>query len=258
MVDFGSFPSVTTPFAAADMGIQQPDVRFGITAAESCPYANGGTQISRHQMNGIGYIATLGAFLDRVGYPYGYQAGISYPVGAIVTQFDRTKNRILEFVNTVDENTEEPPTNLSEIEDSGERTIRGWTFIHRLNDYSFFPSYENRKLVKTLKVKSGNGESFNYEPESGGWVLVTRTISNWDELEVNQIFGITYDTVSVRLGVYSIYQRSSDDEMTIQQYEGAEASRFLPCPSVLPITVTRVPDFIKTVTVNVYHYPLET
>ena len=258
MTSFGTYPSITTPFGSADANIQMPDVNYGITETDACPYANGGTQVSRHKMNGLGYLATVGAFLDRIGYPYGWTRNVAYPKGAIVTMFNGTT--VKEFVNTVEHNTEEPPSD-SDITDYTEEGSRGWKPVYLRKNYSYFPDYTNRELIKEFKVKSGQSSSVTISPKTGGWALVTREIEGWDELTSSQKFGLmnsnSADMVEVRLGVHSIYQWDETDDFSIKQYESGRASRFFPCPSVLPVSVTRVPSYIKSVTVNVYIYALE-
>ena len=256
MTSFGAYPTVTTPFGASDADIQIPEAN-GISQQDACPYANGGTQITRHQMNGIGYLATIGAYLDRLGYSYGYTYGVRYPKGAIVTIFDPSTNRISEYLNTQDDNGN-APANITQItEDNQETSYNGWVLLNRVTEHSFFPDYTNRELIESFKLTAGESNTVNITPNQAGWVLVTRTIEGWDSLSIEQKLALGMNGVEVRLGIYSIYQWNSDDEITIRQYEGATASRFLPCPEVLPIRVPPVPDYVKSVSVEVYFYTLE-
>lgn len=255
MTKFGEYPVIRTPFGAGDRNIEMPDILNGISEKEACPYANGGTQISRHKMNGIGYIATLGAFLDRLGYPYGYVEGLSYPKGAIVSIYDDQNATMKEYINTIDNNTLSPDVFGDSI-DPTDRVTNGWKAIHKVNSYSFFPDYSNRTLIKTIKTTSKNTSEETISPESGGWILATRIIEGWEEFDSAQRLGLGYSEVSVRLGVSSAYQYLSSDSFEIKHYEGGEASRFFPSPTIFPIRVY-CPGWVKSVTLNIYHYPFE-
>lgn len=261
METLGTYPAITTPFAAGDSDIQFPDVNFGLTAEDACPYSNGGTQISRHKMNGLGYLATLGAFLDRIGYPYGYTEGVSYPKGAIVSQYDEKNGRVVEYLNTKDNNTERPIDSviITEIEERADLRLNGWTPVGRVASHSFFPDYGSKTRIGGLSVDAGHSGTATVVPPSGGWMLVTRTIDGWDGLDVRQRLGIGYETVDVQIG-YTGYDHgfySNLQYMLISQYEGGTASRFLPCPKEIPIKVTHVPNWIKSVTVDVYLFGME-
>ena len=255
MTSFANYPKINAPFALNDPDKVIPNSVDGFTASYSTPRSNGGTQITRHQMNGFGYLATAGAFLDMIGYPYGnngihYSAG-GYPKGAIVTMFDGT--RIKEFVNTIDNNSNSliVPDAISDESDS---QVSGWEPLYRTEQYNFFPDYTNRELISSNVITS-NTFGYTVSDDRTGWILVRRTINNWDDITVTN--RIT-KTAVVKLVDHDPYANQGDtDDFEIHSYEGRVATRFTPFSGHITISGSMESSLFGSMTIEVFLYPLE-
>ena len=257
MTSFGEYPTINAPFGSEDSQIEIPSSEFGFSSAMSVPVANGGTRITRHQMNGAGYLATLGAFLDRLGYPYGHKPiGIGtsndgYPKGAIVTQFT-DDGELREWINQEDNNTQYPPERV--ILDNNQE-VNGWRPLWRMNQFNFFPDYSNKKLLKKFEFTPSQYSNTVEVPSSTpGWILVRRTIENWDDLSpYNKFIGVGLE---VELVPYLV-PNTADDNFAIQMYEGKVATRLLPCSTGVRIHLEHFSNYISQLDIEVFLYEME-
>lgn len=183
MTSFDNIPVVTTPFADDDT---QKDFSFlggGIDSKMTVPTETGGLRFTRHQMNGIGYLATIGAFLDRIGYPYGKErldpsAFGGYPKGAILMTQDDDFCR--EYMSRIDNNTHPLPKEASDGTYEGDEY---WQPTIPTSSASFFPNMGIRNVIWSGTIKgrangsldSGNVPGQDVLVSSDGWYLVERT-----------------------------------------------------------------------------------
>ena len=170
-VNTSKIPFVETPFATADE-FKVTDIDFlrnGVSRAMVTPYANGGMRFSRNYLNGIGYFATIGAFLDRMGYPYGIDRGRAeeiggYPKGAILITED--DDYVREYVSQIDINTEPLP------KEAADGTYVGNEFWKPTlpPTADFFPDFSISKH-KAHKIIMGTG-TYEYTADEDGWYRV--------------------------------------------------------------------------------------
>lgn len=207
-MDFDNIPLVLTPFADGD---SQKDFSFfesGITRQMTVPTENGGARFTRHQMNGIGYLATLGAFLDRVGYPYGKErldpsSFGGYPKGAILMTMD--DNLVREYVSLVDNNTHPLPR------ESADGTYVGdewWAPTIPTESASFFPSFASASVYKSLvigpAVDTSTAAYGAVDVEDTAWYSIERTFSTEPYVYPNKDFGVLTDPLSLSTCVLNI------------------------------------------------------
>lgn len=250
----GIVPTFKGPFGVEDSKRTVP--RY-FDMAYSVPVSNGGLRMTRHTMNGLGYFATIGSFLDNVGYQYGWNENNGnfggYPQGAIVSKFDSTNNHLYEFVNTVENNRKEPVYDEDGVITEDTEVQNGWQPLNRMKEYSFFPDYEKRTLINESVVTSKLDRTFTIS--SPGWVLIEREIANWDDLSVTDLL-IFHSALVYYLSNeepdtgYSAYQDY------IRLNEGPIASRFIPCDGTLNIR-GEVSSPVTSMTIRIYLYEME-
>lgn len=248
-----SIPSIKEPFGMSD---SQKTFVSNFNSALATPKSNGGTQITRHQMNGVGYLATLGVFLDQAGYPWGNVDGVpdgGYPQGAIITKTFIKNNRLYvgEFFNRMEAN-QTAPFNSTDVIDDVDVESNGWTPLYRTEQYNFFPNYANRILLETRRLSDST--TFTIEHEGQGWLLVQRTLDNWDTISWGN--KLTKEA-TLYLAAASQYDYMSSDSMEIHAYEGAEASRLIPFQDSLTIRCLFDSATFRSMTISAYLYPLE-
>ena len=208
-MDFDNIPLVLTPFADGDA---EKDFSFfgsGITRQMTVPTENGGARFTRHQMNGIGYLATLGAFLDRVGYPYGKErldpsSFGGYPKGAILMTMDN--NVVREYVSLVDNNTHPLPR------ESADGTYVGdewWAPTIPTESASFFPSFASATVYKSFVIgpvlDASAQPTVTVDVEDTAWYSIERHFSTSQYVYQNKDFGVLKDTLSLSTCVLNLY-----------------------------------------------------
>ena len=185
------------PFGAGAFDVNGPtqedlkDLMFG--GKSSVPDENGGITITTEQMNALGYLATIGSYLIRMGYPFGNQpiewpvdnngtSAMGYPKGAIVSVL-YDDGYVREYISKVDNNTNTLPwdlrTNSSNPEDG---TIdesyenEYWKPIISKTQFNFYPDYES---PTTTNISITSSQELNRTIEHNGWIEVKRTIPNY-------------------------------------------------------------------------------
>lgn len=167
-INTNGIPMVDTPFASGNQ-FKVLDLDFlkdGVSRAMVMPTANGGTKFSRSHLNGIGYWATIGAFLDRIGYPYGIDKSRAeeiggYPKGAILVTED--DDYVREYVSLVENNTHPLPQEASDGTYEGDQY---WgTTLPKVVD--FFPDFSTSTQQATATL-IGAGE-YNFQAAGDGW-----------------------------------------------------------------------------------------
>lgn len=217
---------------------------------ENCtPASMGGKPISRHMMNKLGYLATIGSYLDRIGYPYGNvplidmndptkdDRSYGYPKGAIVSVFDEENKRLREYLSLVDNNTDLTPWARTfggekeiAVEDTDEfwASNQNWKPLYSLRQHSYFPDYSNQQELLNETVYDTLGQTVAV---GDGWVNVTRTIPNFDSIPKSQMFA---NPNEMSVTVSMVDKDNPDDRTldapitTIMPYEGMTATRTLP------------------------------
>ena len=193
MTSFDNVPLVLTPFADGDVSKDFSFFQDGIIRQMTVPTENGGARFTRHQMNGIGYLATLGAFLDRVGYPYGRERldpslfG-GYPKGAIL--MTQENNRVREYISLVDNNTHPLPT---EDEDGTYVGNEWWAPTIPTDSASFYPSFANSTYVggDTLGPIGYDGSTYVDKTISEtGWYCIDRVFRQANGTQFNSILSL--------------------------------------------------------------------
>lgn len=246
MTNFGKFYLLCSPFGAAYFGkngwTEDGEWPTYFTKANATPVGNKGNPISRDLMNRVGYLATIGPYLDRIGYPFGTEPPFDlnsgsnegsngYPRGAIVSIWDDTQKRVREYVSLHDNNTNPRPWVESNSENADSDTTvpmeeeGHWKPLFKMEQYNFFPDYSNRIELLNEDVISQK-KDFSVEVPRGGWICVTRTIGNWDDLTLEMKGGVESNTSAPTVQI-----SLSNEFLTplyIQVQEGKTASRFFP------------------------------
>ena len=233
--DSAHVPAVVYPFGINDIQKLQFlgfDIANGLSESQCAP--NG--LMTRHQFNAIGYIATMGSFLDRAGYQPGFSSGIAqtlgYPKGAILT--DIRNNRVIEFLNTVEGNKYIPnyPYDFSDTADDAS----GWTPVWHENQFSFYPDFDDRTVVLETVVNTSESSDPYTLAASEGWYMVTRTIENWDELtDVQRAGGHFSITITPVTSTTYAFQ---NEYCRINLYEGKTASKLFPASTDFKVSVS--------------------
>lgn len=168
MADISTIPLVNVPFADFDSQ-KVTDIDFlksGVQTSMTAPTQNGGTVFTRAHLNGIGYFATLGAFLDRIGYPYGIRRDSSadfggYPKGAILISED--DDYVREYVSQIDNNMQPLP---SEAADGTYEGNEYWKpTLPTITD--FYPDFTTYVSKTSISI-DGTGTK-TYTPDEDGW-----------------------------------------------------------------------------------------
>lgn len=119
MIGFPDTTALPCPFASdgdkgpdfkEQAGIEEISYRYGIPVGYSVPNANGGSKLTRQQMNRLGYISTIGSYLMQCGIPVSFSRGVSdaiggYPMGAILKYIDEENGIVNDVISLVDDNT---------------------------------------------------------------------------------------------------------------------------------------------------------
>jgi len=257
---FSKYEIPNLPFAASYYGedgwkTEDKTTPKMFTKAECTPAAQGGHPVSRDKMNKIGYLATIGGFLDRIGYPYGNEeikSGTSnievgkdfggYPKGAIVRILEDslTSTGIVsrEYISLVDNNTDPTPwtTRWSGNESDADTyhslmSNQYWKPLFTISQYSYYPDYNKRTTLVDFSV-SGATQTRTFTVPTSGWMYITRTLPNWDSIPDNVLFSKWANESSVRLFRESDFNDGHrTDEYTIEKiypYEGKVATRLIP------------------------------
>ena len=248
-------PTFSGPFGVSDNAREYPRQ---FTTAYSTPVSNGGLKLTRHLMNGLGYYATIGTFLDSVGYRYGWNQNNAsfggYPKGAIVSILE--DNYLYEFLNIVDNNTQKPilPTSGTLTEDVLEEN--GWKLINSIRNHNFFPNYESRTLINEFIVTSKLDRTLSLSSE--GWILIERTLENWEDLTVPEILGYApaYPSRLWYAANEAWNEQNVSETDVINQFEGKVASRFLPCSGTVNLRA-EIGNPVTSMTVRLYFYEME-
>lgn len=228
------FPVMAIPFACKDASIVPPT--FLSEKAVAIPTSQGGEVLTRHMMNGYGYLASLGYFLDQIGYTYSLPIGSLLSEGyqnAVKRRYDENR-RLREYQGS---GTEEPP--FGEGEDPTGLGNDNWKpTINYKNSFSFpVLDIDSSELAYSGAKDTDNEFAVNVDfPLSPCWVYIKRTILNWDEiatdlqdsytptLDVNQLYYT--DNEYVRFPEY--YNQRLGYSTSIPFMEGAVAGRLFP------------------------------
>lgn len=258
MVNFGEYPKINAPFAMKDPDKYLVGYASGLDVNKATPVYNGGTQITRHDLNGLGYLATVGAYLDRIGYSYGsYSSGgtdISYPKGAILTVFNG--ETVEEWVSLQDNNSARPLYNFTESD--YDRSNLAWKPIYEVKNYNFFPDYSSRKLLDKISVNPGNPFQLDIKNDEYGWLLVQRSFEGWEDVTAEERMSERNDCeVIVQWGTSPVWSAA---ELEISPYEGERASRLIPLPAEATMRVKGTFEKhtpFQGLTIEVFAYPFE-
>ena len=259
--------TLSTPFGFSDSELTVPS-EFGPKYAT--PVSNGGSPMSRHDMNGLGFLATIGTFLDSIGYQYPYNAYMAqrngYPMGAVVSYIDNNW-RLRQFVNTR-ENNPLPTEEFDEVLNDTSMIRNGWKPLYEINNYNFFPDYSSRTLVREISIMPPlPATRIPVTISEPGWILIERTIDNWDD--ANEAYGslspaerekfsvANYVSLSAHAGTptdavnFNVY-----DLFTMTYSEGRVASRLIPSNGGVYITgKCALP--VTSMTVRIYRFDME-
>lgn len=270
------------PFGAEDTN---RNIKSEFTRDNSIPAKSGGSPITRHDLNGLGYIATIGSFLAQAGVVPKWASTIMYPKGARICAI--RGDNYQEWVSMIDGNRGRMP--WDEEESSGRYTYKGfptdvlheglegtvnngvyvdseghvngaWRPLYNLHNYNFFPSLSTKRLV----YSETHTEDFEIpiDIEEGGWILIKRKIQefDWEEVAhraartpgIGQINLKSRKTLSVSDGAYE-----EMDFLSMYWYEGEIATRMIPCSESLGLSGFKIADLGTPISVEIYSFPLE-
>lgn len=266
MTGFGTIPHVSMPFGIDDANMIVPlgssigggnlPLTQGINPEHSAP---GGNPITRHHMNGIGFLATIGGFLQQAGYQPSFDTPPTggWPKNAIVT--DVSGGDVREYLNTQDNNDSpfigtgglNPETSFEEDE--------GWIPIWSARRFNFFPNYDDREIV--FRKTFSPGESNFYQKVASstmGWFLVSRTLDHYDDMTEEQKMNLVGWT-NYNLGIHlqGLYYDYDGGQNTINLYEGKVASRLIPCNGDIKLSQSAPSESLGDITVTVTRFGME-
>ena len=257
MADKTTFGGVEVPVIIYPFGLRDLDrapfptyeIANGLSIGKCAP--NG--KFSRHDFNMIGYIATMGSFLDRAGYQPGFDfmPASGYPKGAILTS--TAGNRVVEYLNTVEANTYFPT--ISERAEASSNWVPLW------NDkqFDFFPNFDDRTVLKEMVVTSSSPSQTLTLDGGVGWYLITRTVENWDDLTDATRAGAYFD-----IRIMAMKEQSSGTEQAyeweynqIHLYEGQTATRIIPVTGQIKISIPSFLSSVGPVSIQVVKFGME-
>lgn len=245
-------PAIVYPFGILDQE-RAPfpgyDIQNGISVQDCAP--NG--KLTRHKFNTIGYIATMGSFLDRAGYQPGFdfRPASGYPKGAILTSIK--DNRVVEYLNTVEANTY-IPTIIDRAEESS-----GWVPVWNDKQFDFFPNFDDRTVLKEMVVTSSSPSQTLTLDGGVGWYLITRTVENWDDLTDATRAGAYFDIRIMAMKLQSIgtEQAYEWEYNQIHLYEGQTATRIIPVTGQIKISIPAFLSSVGPVSIQVVKFGME-
>ena len=209
MKGFPQYDIITAPFGQDDAGrkpfIDGPsnaEINFktGIPPIYSVPASTGGKMFTRHEMNELGYLATIGSFLTQCGYRPRYSKAFAksiggYPKGAVLDCSPSTNTAYrYTIVSQIDDNLIVPT--LSGEDEEGDQTwhysdtseTAPWRLVYRNDTISFFPDYSTKKLVKKMELGSARSTiSFTVDAVVPQWVYVERSYSGFGKATYDQV-----------------------------------------------------------------------
>lgn len=253
MDNFGDYKILNVPFGSAYFGkngwTENGEWPTFFSKDNSVPHGNRGNPVSRDLLNKVGYLATIGAYLDRIGYPYGNKppftpvAGVDtgatgYPKGAIVSVWDENAKAVREYISLQDNNTNNYPWSPSvqgTADSDTEHSTDGsasfptggndyWKPLFKMDQFDFFPDYSNRTVLVNEDVNSGS-KLIECSVPNSGWIVVTRTIQRWEELSENLRIGRNSTPPETSINSQRDYNYPF---MRMVVQEGMTATRFFP------------------------------
>lgn len=201
-------PTIEMPFAYQDPMRDYSFYKTGVTPAMTAPATNGGSRFTRHQMNGIGYLASLGTFLWQCGYPFSREdvtkvssAIGGYPKGAIVYTID-SSGYLVEYISKVDDNTNPLPESSGTLPEENDY----WAPLYETVYQATVPNYETTTstVQETFSASYSDGDTaFNLEMNvtEPTMVVVECTIAQWANLnKLLTVFGAPSIIVQAQYG----------------------------------------------------------
>ena len=266
MTGFGTIPNISLPFGISDanmlvpLGYQQHaaddysktnlTLSSGLDNVHSAP---GGNPITRHHMNGIGFLATIGGFLQQAGYQatFDKEPTGGWPKGAIVA--DVSGGDVREYLCTKD-NASAPFIGTGGLNPIAQEDD-SWKPVWDYQQFNFFPNYDDREIVFKKTLNPGKGSLSATISETRGWFLVSRTFDAWDDIPENNKKYLEGPRLEIRLnGMKYAYEI---DQNSIDFYEGATASRLIPCNGSMNLVMSEPPESYGNVTVTVTKFGME-
>ena len=251
-----------TPFGAAAFGEGGPTAddykQLGLAFGARSSTSNGGVPITTKQMNLLGYLATIGQYLQRMGYPFGNTPiewpieinGVSvagYPKGAVVTVLDEDTGYVREYISLQDNNTDKLPWDRSKgTGDSGEITgldeNSWWKPVVSKTQYNFFPDFSQ----SSYQGFGGQAEAWSQTVERTGWCKITRTFSSdYSDIVADNILSGTYNP-KVEITI------DGATSFSINVMDGSETNRLIPVGEKIEIKVSN--DIGKKIRVGLNWY----
>jgi hypothetical protein len=236
MISFGTIPTIAIPFAARTVNL---DTAFGLSSDTHNEFATGFTTekgtpnpqkpITRHDLNQLGFICTIGSFLTQSGYQpdFSHMPVGGWPKDAILT--DTSGGTVKEFINTVDNNVSTP--NLSSDTAS---VSSGWVPLWRYNQFNFFPDYDNKSLLWEQTVSSFKDDTIYSVNIANKWVLVSVTVGNWDSIGT---WNHTWDSYNIQVSIKGNNQSQGIPIHNIYLYESKTTTRLIPVSGVLEVKI---------------------
>ena len=189
-------PTLAVPFANSDAFLDYSFYRDGITPSMTIPTGNGGSPFTRHQMNGVGYLASLGFYLWQMGYPFSKEDVAKaatfggYPKGAIIF-FKHDSGYVVEYESKVDNNLNPIPSlqGNTPVEDDY------WKPLYETLQKISVPNYETvlAEVNQTVTPDDvvDNSFSVSLSIPSSAMVAVSRTLKDYSNLtRVNIVYGV--------------------------------------------------------------------
>lgn len=189
-VDASKDPKRPTRYLCADLGFT------------SLFSYNGQRNLTIEDMNAVLYQATLGAWMDFVGYPVLWNKEVcdaigGYPKNAVVciaavTPGKNQVGRLREIRSLVDNNTADL-TDVS-LDSFEEGEYEGWVSNEDRNTHNFFPDYSSRTEIYTTTLSGSNryGNLLDLDElinRSGNdkysWLYIERSFSNYSSLPLS-------------------------------------------------------------------------
>lgn len=177
----------------------------GVPVAMSVPVERGGRGLTTHDINGLAYEATRGAYLNEIGYEPTFEPETckkigGYAEGAILTYFEDafsevtdSQTRIVRKVISLQPNN---TMNFVKSDNNPEPYVVGsevdgkvwWKFLTDIKGGSLMaPDFGGRVLVDTFvaETKTSDGgrfDQFVVEAESAGWMMAAISMDNFEKI----------------------------------------------------------------------------
>lgn len=251
MTGFPKVDVIPCPFAQDDVrrthiitGPSNTEINFktAIPPGFSVPASNGGSRFSRHMMNQLGYLSTLGAYLDQMGYAHTFNKSFcaeigGYPKGTILKHItykedadgEMIPDRVRDVISMQEDNTVDFVEDPSVIDNEVDGVV-WWKYVkHDVIYGSWIPDYENAELILYKTV--GTNETYKSPAimfNESGWLFLKVHINGFKNIATKYYSNPGVSIMSSEFARTNRFTDSSYVGFPITKYQGESINTLSP------------------------------